>query len=676
MLIVRGVGPGVVPYFLDGRAEGRWSTAARRGLGVEDPVQAADLRRVLQGRHPEDGRFLPDRRPARRRGGWDLVFGAPKSVSLLAASAARDQRSTVPRSTVIDAHEAAVDSVLGHVEDRLRAGRRDGAGRALKPEGIIAASFRHLENSASGPHLHTHVLVANLGRAAGAWGAVKSSEWFVERPALAALYHLELRHQLRARGWPLDWRLRPDGLADLADVPRSLVRAHSTYERAPAGIPPPAPAPAPALHLTRGRADGAPSGPAPSDRLTSTVAIRLTARRSDFRASDVVVALASCHDGGATVKEATAWVEEFCAGCPPAPSPTAGPRWTTPAARRTDEELVERLSARRSSSCRSSSPDAPDGVAETVRALTSGADGVFILAGRPGRCDLLAQAEVLAECRAAWEADGRRVAVSSPTPVAAQRWGVLTGLDAFRAGDRPDVLVVDQADRRTTTELSRLLSLPPDRIVLVEGGTMPRLTNPASRGFAEAGDRFGRITCPEPPAWRLTAPGAPAHDVADGFGRAAAASLLARWVDGGGQTLLVGLGLEEVNELNRAVLGAARPSGPDRFRPGDPVVVLKGAAGLPAYGTFGRVAPAGSSREVEIAWADGRATRTADPRTLGRIGFGYAVTPHLAGRDPRPVMVLGPASALGPARSRVVAEVGRDLERGGRHHAVTRSLGG
>ena len=221
MLIVRNVSVGVVPYLVDGRHPGRWSQGADRLLGLSGPVERTPLRRLLDGRDARTGADLPLRRQSGRRAGWGLVFSAPKSVSLMAAADPK----------VATAQVAAVEGVIGYLESRLRLNRVDRDGSALKADGLLAACFDHTTNAASEPHLHTHVVVADAGRSGELWGAVQPFDWNVERGALATLFELELRHQMGELGWPLDWRLRPDGWADVADVPRTAVRAASVQGR-------------------------------------------------------------------------------------------------------------------------------------------------------------------------------------------------------------------------------------------------------------------------------------------------------------------------------------------------------------------------------------------------------------------------------------------------------------
>ena len=618
------------------------------------------------------------------------MFGAPKSLSLVAASNRRGE-------DIEDAHVAAVTGVLARLERDLQVHRRGSGGDRLLADGLVSAAFEHRENAAGEPHLHTHVLIANLGRADGGdWGALAGAEWYVGRVGMAALYQLELRAQLEARGWDLAWRLRPDGLADLADVPRSVVRAASTQSRtavadgrysarahaapqpwrervAGGGHPDWAePVGNPSTSVSEPRPD-----PLSDPELARRVAVWLSARRSDFRLWDAVVALASSHPGGARADQAMEWVEQFCRTNQSVPSRTARARWATPAARRADDELLMVLRARADPAM----GDAVERLATSdpgavVEELTAGAGGIHVLGAPPGRSDLLAQAEVIDRCRAAWEAAGKRVAVAVSTADAAARWGVLAGLSPHRPGERPDVLVVDRADRRTSLELIRLVAGSGSTLIFVEGGTLPRLSNPASHGLTELADGIGRHSLPEHALWVPEGPDAAARPGCPPVGRSAAQALLGEWASSERQSLLVGLGVEETRALNRAAVrlrsGRVPAPGGSDYVPGDRLVVLKGRPGLPRYGTFGTVVEIdgriGRLPEwVRIAWDNGDTTETRDRRTLGGLGFGYAVGTHLANRSERPLMVLGPALALGRGRGRdlVVHEVpGRDVGAG------------
>ncbi|MBV9660493.1 MAG: relaxase domain-containing protein [Acidimicrobiales bacterium] len=666
MLIVKGIGVGVSDYFLDGRHNGRWSPGAGRLLSLEGPVRRGDLVAVLRGEHPVDRRYLPAYRAARRRAGWDLIFCAPKSLSLMEASP-MDAAGGEPSGPVAQAHCAAVEAVVGHIESSLTVRRLDSAGGFGPAGGLIGASFTHHTNAAGEPHLHTHVLVANLTCSAGRWSAVRAEDWYTGRQALGALYQLGLRHQLALHGLSLDWRLQSDGLADLALVPRAAVRATSSQahvaralgrfearrravpqewrERAvAAGFDPTA--------AVQGRPAAGPSLFDPA--VTRTVTTRLAVRRSDFRRADVVVALAACWPSGAPPDHVLEWVDRFCARNEEVPSPTAGRRWTTDLARRADQALVRDLEAH---------------------------GKLTVMRAPPGESLLLAQTEGI-DARAA--RSGLRFAVSSPSPSGELRWAVLAGIPPFRPGDQVDVLVVDQADRRPTAELARLVGAARRsgaELVFVEGGTMPALTNPASRGWAGAVREMERDACDQHRPWGLPAgtagagPGGPESLT----GRVGAEEVLARWYDAqrsGQPVLLSALGLEEVRGLNRAarlILGRTTPGG---FEPGDRVVLLRARHDGVRHGEFGTVAdgagpasPDGGS--VWIRWDGRRRPERHGPDIVPRLGYGYAASVRLAAETTAQVALLGPERAASGLRGRLlVTAEERTRERG-----MTRALG-
>lgn len=636
MLIVMTLRVDALPYLLDGRDPGRWTPGADVLLGLTGAVARDDLRRVLEGRDPATGRFLPAAHAARRRAGWDLVFAAPKSVSLLAATAGSERRRAIET-----AHIEAVAGTVAHLETGLRVRATLGTEPGSAAAGLIGAAFVHRENAAHQPHLHTHLVVANLSRSGPTWGAIDAAEWRVDRRALTARYQLELRHQMALAGLGADWRVGESGLADVAAVPRSAVREASAQKRlvATLGRFAARSAAVPAgwdAAAVRAAVDASPleSSPPPAVAdLHRAVSARLTAARSDFRRGDVAEALAACHPSGMANAEVSKWVDRYCRESVPVASPTSSPRWTTPAARGIDTRLTDALVNRR------------------------GPSAVF-LSGPPGDSRLIAHAELIARLARQWSAEGATVAVDAQTPEAAQRWEVLTGVGPARPGLRPDVLIVDTADRRHSHALLQLARTTTARLVLVEGGTRPRLGNPVSHGARDAADEVGRTVSPEPDPWRLGAPSLRLSRDPPGrlVGREAAEAVLAAWDGAGREGLLVGLGRDEVIALNRAAAGD-REAG--HLQRGDPVVVLRGGRGLPRWGTFGTVTGTGPLR---VAWA-GAGETDDEPAGRRRIGLAWAVTPAVArvcgsSRDP---FVLAPGQDLSQAAELVESRSRRAL---------------
>jgi hypothetical protein len=635
-------------------------------------------------------------------------------VSVLAALAGNG-------TAIAGAHVAAVHDVVAHFERRLLGLRRPTApGRLAPAVGLLAAAFDHRINASAEPHLHTHVIICNLGQDAdGGWSAIHSG-WWTERPALSAIYQMSLRRHLTERGFNLQWRIRDDGFAEVIGVPRAAVRAASSRGRAAAadrtsfgeqsgrtvGIRSTAAARGRSTAADRGSwgahgvsgfgseeaarlAQAAPRSAVPAllPGLDKAVAARLAAKGSTFRTADVLVALAACTPGGVAVDAAERWVARFCAAAHPvATGPGRAPRWTTPLALAADERLwacARRIVWRL--------PPDKDGLRLTVpsldypglapqallaaRTLVAGAPGIHILQAPAGRTNLLAHGAVLEVAGAVWTAAGQRVAVAVVSDQAAERWRVLTGIERYRTGQVADTVVIDHADRRPTPDLLSLLidiDRSGARAVLVEGGTRPRLSWRCSAALAHIGDRMGRLDPGPEPAWasddlrpRLGA--LPHTEAAWPTATHAVRHLLATWLETSAEPdppILVGLGYPEVEGLNQAaralLVRRGRIGGPAlvirgrAFQRGDQILALRRLAPALPPGTRLSVVEVDPRHEAARVTGNGQAV-VLDRGALAHAGYGYAVTPPLAAHMSSPVIVLGPAEAMGPHRRRVVA---------------------
>ena len=84
MLVVRTIGIGQAGYYLDARTPETWAGTGCEALGLSGRVDRAALVAALSGCDP-DGHRAARAEITVHRAGFDLIFGAPKSVSLLAA---------------------------------------------------------------------------------------------------------------------------------------------------------------------------------------------------------------------------------------------------------------------------------------------------------------------------------------------------------------------------------------------------------------------------------------------------------------------------------------------------------------------------------------------------------------------------------------------------------------
>jgi conjugative relaxase-like TrwC/TraI family protein len=220
--VVESVGNGAEEYYLGGsEARGEWLGVGARELGLAGPVGAFELRRLLGGLDPRDGSRLRSSRA--RVAGFDLTFSAPKSVSVIFGIGDADARGAVRA-----AHDHAVREAVGYLERSAAAVRRGRGGAVVEQaSGLVAAGFRHRTSRAGDPQLHTHVLVANLGRGSdGRWTALDGRRLYAEARTASFLYQAVLRSEL-TRTLGVEWTPVRKGIAEVVGVPRSVLKAFS-----------------------------------------------------------------------------------------------------------------------------------------------------------------------------------------------------------------------------------------------------------------------------------------------------------------------------------------------------------------------------------------------------------------------------------------------------------------
>ncbi len=344
MLVLNPASASGVSYWQRSAVHSAWLGQGARALGLSGEVDAPALLAVLGGRAPGAG-ALTGRPGARQRQGWDLVFAAPKSLSLLVA--AGPEAGVAP---LRHAYRQAVTDAVSTLQDRAAWVRRSGD---FVPAQVVASAFEHLGNDAGQPHLHSHVVLANLGRAGdGRWGCLVGTELWRWREGLGAGFQLALRERLAEAGFGFTWALHSGGLGEIATVPAAAVAAASTRSQAVvasarafgsgsvasarvaqgrsrrAGLPavPAAPAPgtvgpgpglppagwgraeaAAVLGAARGSAALPPPPPAPA-----AVAEALARRSSTFNEPDVLVALAESCPAGLPLARAADWARAWC----------------------------------------------------------------------------------------------------------------------------------------------------------------------------------------------------------------------------------------------------------------------------------------------------------------------------------------------------------------------------
>jgi conjugative relaxase-like TrwC/TraI family protein len=207
-----------------GEEPGRWSGDGAAGLGLDGAIDPHHFAEVLGGRHPASGSALRSARADRGVAGYDLTFGAPKSVSLLHLLAPREIATEVGAG-----HQAAVREAVGYLGRSAVGVRRVRQGEVslLPSTGAVAGNFLHRTSRALDPHLHTHLVVANVAQGVdGGWSAVDSRRLFAHGRAAQGIYHARLRLELGDR-LGAAWDVKPSGLGDVVGVDPTMRRLFS-----------------------------------------------------------------------------------------------------------------------------------------------------------------------------------------------------------------------------------------------------------------------------------------------------------------------------------------------------------------------------------------------------------------------------------------------------------------
>jgi len=198
-------------------ADGRWFGAGAAQFGLTGTARPDDVRYLLAGVVPETGEWLLAPHDRRRVAAYDCTFSAPKSVSILHALSRPEVTSEIRL-----AHEAAVAAALGYLETQaiaVRVPSLDGP-KVVREGGMVAVGFLHRASRAPDPHLHSHILVANLVTAPDGEATARPLDargLFLEHKTAGALYETHLRFELTSR-LGVAWRELKGCWADIEGI--------------------------------------------------------------------------------------------------------------------------------------------------------------------------------------------------------------------------------------------------------------------------------------------------------------------------------------------------------------------------------------------------------------------------------------------------------------------------
>lgn len=205
-----------------------WGGSGADAQGLDGPVTPVEYEAVFGkggARSLEGDRLVSTRRP-----GMELVISAGKSVSELGVAGRADDMRQI--------HAVEVAATLEYLDAAARreGGRRGRTAASTPTGGLTWARTTHFTSRAGDPHLHEHVLVANVVEMRDGWGGWKALNTAAIRDRLvgAALHAQEQSAREAERlGYAVDRAgLRRDGTPRLTHwsirgVPAEVVRLHS-----------------------------------------------------------------------------------------------------------------------------------------------------------------------------------------------------------------------------------------------------------------------------------------------------------------------------------------------------------------------------------------------------------------------------------------------------------------
>lgn len=179
-------------YYAAEGDQGRWLGGGAQALGLAGNLQPGQLKAMLEGFDLATGEPLASNAGSDHKCGYDIVFSAPKSVSL--AWALSDEQT---RAAIAAAQSSAAEKAFEYLQKNAFT-TRDRSG----PEpvtSLLAAAYQHGASRDGDPQLHTHVPTANLapdGRAID----------FDSRHKMAAgaIYRSELAAEMQKMGFQIE----------------------------------------------------------------------------------------------------------------------------------------------------------------------------------------------------------------------------------------------------------------------------------------------------------------------------------------------------------------------------------------------------------------------------------------------------------------------------------------
>ncbi len=200
-------------------------------------IEREHFKRLLRGQHPwanQTDSDDPDPPPAplvqnaglpNRQAAWDLTFSAPKSLSVIWASATPEMAKTIEGNQML-----AVEKTFAFIEEHLAYCRVGKGGTEIVPAKIIAASIQDYLSRAGDPQLHVHNPTINLGYCPdGKFRSILSRPFFKNKIMLGAMERAWEAHlNYQAFGFQTK---RVGNCYEIKGVPKDIIDFRSTRRK-------------------------------------------------------------------------------------------------------------------------------------------------------------------------------------------------------------------------------------------------------------------------------------------------------------------------------------------------------------------------------------------------------------------------------------------------------------
>ncbi|MDE2324601.1 MAG: relaxase domain-containing protein [Betaproteobacteria bacterium] len=205
-------------YTSGGEPPGKWIGRFAQTLNLHgQQVQKGQLIEAFTGFDPVTGKPIARNAGPAHKPGYDLTFSAPKSVSVIWATA--DQAT---RQAISAAQQKAVEAAIAHAEKIGAFVQRAGHGgiEKIPHDALLVATFEHSTSRNGDAQLHTHAITPNL--AANGKTVDFDSRHKME---LGAHYRAQLAAALREMGFSIE---RDRTSFSVSGVPDALTREQSS----------------------------------------------------------------------------------------------------------------------------------------------------------------------------------------------------------------------------------------------------------------------------------------------------------------------------------------------------------------------------------------------------------------------------------------------------------------